>query len=59
VNCARVGLYNKQTQMRLSVVSFKEEKPTVHLRNVYEILFSEFRYCNSTAFITSLASYVK
>jgi len=45
--------------LRLSVVSFKQEETTVHLKNVYELLSSAFRYCNSTVFTTSLACYVK
>jgi len=41
-------LYNKETLLRLSVVSFKQQETTVHIKKVYEILSSAFRYCNVT-----------
>jgi hypothetical protein len=50
----RFLLNNYKTLFRLSVVSFKQEEPTVHLRNVYELLSLVIRYCNSTVFTTSL-----
>jgi len=43
-------LNNYNTLLGHSVVSFKQEEPTVHLRNVYELLSSAIRYCNSTVF---------
>jgi len=52
-------LNNYNTLLRLSVVSFKQEEPTVHLRNVYERLSLAIRYCNSTFFTTSLTFDVK
>ena len=57
-------LNNYNILLRNSVVSFKQEEPTVHLRNVYELLSSAIRYCNSTVFTTSLSfdvtySYIK
>jgi len=47
-------LNNYNILLRNSVVSFKQEEPTVHLRNVYKLLSSAIRYCNSTVFTTSL-----
>jgi len=43
-------LNNYNTLLRHSVVCFKEEEPTVHLKNVYELLSLAIRYCNSTVF---------
>jgi len=47
-----LNTYN--TLLRHSVVSFKQEEPTGHLRNVYKLLSLAIRYCNSTVFATSL-----
>jgi len=52
-------LNNYNTLFRLSIVSFKQEEPTVHLRNIYELLSSAIRYCDSTVFTTSLTFDVK
>jgi len=52
-------LNNYNTMLRLSVVCFKQEEPTVHLRHVFELLSSGIRYCNSTVFTFSVTySYI-